>query len=173
MYMKKSTILLSCTVLTVILIGVVLAYYYIFEFPKRSIAERCAGYIPYWETFIDCSGVITITDAWDTNYISIDDHLHGYQIAEIYNLNQITQKNQKMYVINHAISYGYSTNGVETVYYQQLFQNGRVNRNRYNNVSEIPTYLIIDSNSGEVNAFQNINQVPESEQTYFHEIKDK
>lgn len=167
---KKITILIS--ILLLLIIGGSLTYYFMFEAPKKGIAERCAGYVPNWQNFIDCHGVIAFTDSWDVDYISLKDHIHDYEIARIYNLDQLIYVADKIFVINRNTIKGTISDSTKTQYYQELFQNGQLETNYYDSISDIPTYLVIDYVSGEVKAYSDINEVPQDYKQYFSEIQN-
>jgi hypothetical protein len=171
--MKKRVLVVLGSILLLLIVGVALAYYLIIVVSKKEVAERCQGYIPNWSNFIDCHGVIVINDAWDVDYLSLKDHVHGYEIARVHDKNQYVYVDGNIFVINRKIIEGSTSDGARTRYYQKLFQNGMLVTNYYDSVSDIPAYLIIDSESGEVRAFQNIAQVPENKQKYFDQIKEK
>jgi hypothetical protein len=170
--MKKKTIIIIISILVLFVFGSLFIYYYIFETPKKVIAERCAGYDPNWETFINCYGVITITDSWDKDYISLKDHIHGYEIARIYNLKQFINNDEKIFVINRKTIEGSVSNGKKTQYYQELFQNSHLVTSNYDSILDIPTYLVIDYRSGEVEVYKNTESIPQKYKKYFLEIQN-
>lgn len=171
--MKKKTIIIISSVLVVLAIIISTAYYYSFVVPKEAVAERCQNYMPNWENFIECYGVVVVTDAWDEDYISLKDHIHDYEIARIYNQDQYRYADGKVFVINRKNIEKSSSNGIKTTYYQALFQNNKVVEKPYDNVSDIPTYLIIDTQSGEVRDYKDISEASQSEQDYFRELEGK
>jgi|SRR3989339_270104 len=168
--MKKKTTIIIISILLLLIIGGSLTYYFMFEAPKKGIAERCAGYVPNWENFIDCHGVITITDSWDVDYISLKDHIHDYEIARIYNMEQFTYVADKIFVINRKTIKGTISDGTKIRYYQELFQDGQLETNYYDSISNIPTYLVINYVSGEVETYSNIDEAPQEYKQYFLEI---
>lgn len=170
--MKKNKITIIVSVVILLVIGLSLAYYYSFVAPKKAIAERCANYVPYWTDFVECYGVVVINDGWDMDYLSIRDHVHEYEIARIYNLNQLVHTEEKIYVINRKIIEGQTSDGIKIEYYQKLFQNDEVVKKYYDSISDIPTYLVIDYKSGEVSAYKNITDVPENDRGYFEQLKN-
>jgi hypothetical protein len=167
--MKASTI---AVIIVSILVGAVsIAYYFEFVVPEREIVQRCAGYAPNYMDFLECHGVISITDGWDMDYLSLTDHVHKYEVARIYDLKQYIHTDEKIYVINRNTIPRSSSNGSRTLYYQKLFQNGKVVENDYLSISEIPTYLVIDYKSGEVRTYRNIEEVPDAEGSFFAELE--
>jgi hypothetical protein len=169
--MKASTILVI--IFALLIGGGLLAYYFEFVIPEREIAQRCANYVPNWMDFLECHGSIVIQDGWDRDYLTLKDHMHEYEVARIYNLNQYKYTDRSIYVKNRKVIEGSVSDGVKVEYYQRLFQNGKVSRSYYENVSEIPTYLVIDFKTGEVRAYKNIGEAPEDEQVYFIEIENR
>ena len=144
-----------------------------FTIPKKTLAERCQNYVPNWQNFIECYGVVVITDAWDEDYLSLSDHVHNYEIARIHNQDQYRYINGKLYVINKKYIENSSSNNIKITYYQKLFQNNKLNENPYDFIYSIPTYLVIDTQSGEVKAYKNIDKAPQLEQGYFRELEGK
>lgn len=167
--MKASTI---AAIIVSVLVGVFsIAYYFEFVVPGREIAVKCFGYKPDWMVFLDCHGVITITDGWDMDYISLRDHIHKYEVARVYSLDQYKIVGELLYVINRKTIQGSSSNGVRTLYYQRLFQNGNIIEYSYSNVSEIPTYIVINYKSGDARAYKSIDQAPGDEKSVFSELE--
>jgi hypothetical protein len=171
--MKKKTLIITFSILVLLIVGAWFSYYYIFEAPKKDIVARCAGYVPYWENFIECYGTIAITDGWLSDYISLDDHIHNYEIAGIDNINQYIHTDNKIFVINRHLMEGSSSDGTRTRYYLDFFQNGKLTTNYYDSISDIPTYLVIDFRSGEVEAYKNIDEVPQEYRQYFLKLQNR
>lgn len=169
--MNKKTILIIGAVLVLLLIGVLLAYYYSFVVPKKAIAERCENYVPNWENFIDCYGVISVTDAWDVDYLSLKDHVHKYEIARVYNSEQYSYSEGKIYVTNKNTIEGQTSNGQRTYYYQKLYRNNKISTEYYNSISDIPTHLVINTKTGEVKVYKSLTEASETEKQYFAELK--
>lgn len=155
----------------VLFIGGLIAYYQLFVIPEREVAQRCANYVPNWMDFLECHGSIVIQDGWDRDYLTLKDHVHKYEVARIFNLNQYKHTNRNIYVINRKVIEGSVSDGVKVSHYQELFQNGEVSRSYYDEVSEIPTYLVIDFGTSEVRAYKNIGEVPENERINFIELE--
>lgn len=169
---RKMACILVALFSAVIITGV-LCYNYFIKIPTQIIAERCIGYDPEWEDLEDCYGVISIRTGWDINYYYLYDHIHGYEVARIFSIKQYFRNDGKIFVVNRQTIENASSNDGKTIYYQKLFQNGKVTNNSYNNISDIPTYLVINMQSGEVVVYKNIADVPQSEQSYFREIEGK
>ena len=163
----------NLTIISVVLVLVAVvssAWYLSFIAPKKLVAEKCHGFVPNWADFVDCHGMISINDGWDMDYLSLKDHVHKYEIARVDNQNQYIYENNKIFVINRKAIENSSTNGTKTIYYQELFQNGRLSDNPYGEISDIPTFLVVETISGEVEAYKNITDVPIGQQGYFTEI---
>lgn len=156
-----------------LIISVLLAYYFSFVTPKKTVAKKCQGFIPNWADFVDCYGVVTINDGWDMDYLSFKDHINKYEIARVYNQNQYIYTDNKIFVINRKPIENSSSNGNETIYYQKLFQSSQLIEKSYNAISDIPIYLVVDTISGEVQAYKNISDVPENKRAYFIELESK
>lgn len=164
--------ILSIVIIFVVILAVsYFVYHYSFIVPKKGIIEKCEGYIPDWSNFIDCYGVVSITDAWDVDYLSLKDHVHGYEIARVYNFNQYLYVDGKLYVINRDIIEGQTSDGKKTQYYQKLFQNGEISIDYYDSLSDIPTYLIVNTKTGDVRAYRDKTEISETEKIYFSDIE--
>lgn len=170
--MKKITLIII-SIISVIFISGYTLYYFWFAKPEKDIAQRCQGYLPSWMSFIDCHGVVSINDGWDMDYISIEDHIREYEIARVYNVNQYVFVQDKLFVINRKNIENSSSNGDKITYYQALFQNGKLVDNSYTKISDIPTYLIIDTISGEVKAYKDLSEVPIDQQNSFKELENR
>jgi hypothetical protein len=169
--MKKRTTLFISSAVVIFAISVSFAYYHSFVVPKKIIAEKCGNYVPNWNNFIDCYGVIVINDAWDVDYLSVRDHIHEYEIARVYNQDEYIHINEKIFIINMSTIEGQVSDGEKIQYSQELFQGGRLVTNYYDSISDIPTYLIVNIQSGEVRAYKNLEDVPPEEQTIFEQLK--
>jgi hypothetical protein len=165
--MSKKKVLIIFSILAIFLVAISLAYYYSFVAPKEDIAERCQGFVPNWMDFIDCHGVVSINDGWDMDYLSLKDHVHEYEIARVYNQDQYLYVDGKVFVINLNPIEGSASDGLKTEYYQRLFQNGKLVENPYSAISDIPTYLVIDTQSGETQAYRTVDEVPQEYRQYF------
>lgn len=170
--MKKITLIIISIIAIVFISGFTI-YYFWFTKPEKEIFEKCQGFVPSWADFIDCRGIVSINDGWDMDYLSINDHIHKYEIARVYNQNQYVFAQDKLFVINRKNIENSSSNGDKITYYQELFQNGKLADNSYTKVSDIPTYLIIDTISGEVKAYKNLSEVPVDQQPSFKELENK
>ncbi|MCE9585115.1 hypothetical protein K8Q94_00640 [Candidatus Nomurabacteria bacterium] len=170
--MKKITLIIIGAI-AVISIGGFILYFFWFIKPEKEIAEKCQGFTLNWTDFIDCHGIVSIHDGWDMDYLSIDDHMHDYEIARVYNQNQYIFSDNKVFVKNLKTIEGSSYDGLKTEYYQRLFQDGEVVRNFYDAVSDIPTYLVVDIVSGEAKAYKAIIDVPEAEKAYFEDLEKR
>ena len=169
--MKKKTIIITSSIVVVLVIIISIVGYYSFVVPKEVVAERCQNYMPNWENFVECYGVVVITDAWDENYLSLKDHIHEYEIARVYNQKQYLHVDGKVFVINRKNIEKSSSNKVKRTYYQELFQNGKLTEKSYDSISDIPTYLVIDTQSGEVKAYKDLTEASEVEKIYFSAIE--
>ncbi len=149
------------------------SYYYFIRIPNKKIAERCIQYDREWANLEDCYGLISLRYGWDIDYYYLLDHIHDYEIARIYNLDQYIYENNKIFVINRKTIENSSSNGIKTTYYQELFQNGKLSDNPYSEISDIPTFLVVDTVSGEVQAYKNITDVPSDQQSYFTKINNQ
>jgi hypothetical protein len=65
---------------------------------------------------------------------------------------------------------GTRSDGNKTQYLQQLFQNGSITKEYFNDVAQIPNYLVIDVASGEVKDYNSINDIPPEQQEFFRKI---
>jgi hypothetical protein len=168
---KKIKIIIA--IIAILFIAFLGTHYFMFEYPKIGIAKKCQGFVPTWTDFIDCYGIVSINDGWDMDYISLKDHIHKYEIARVYNQNQYIYINNKIFVINLKNIENSASDGFNTTYYQKLFQGGNLIENEYDSISNIPNYLVIDTENGEVKTYKNIDEVPNSEKKYFEDIKNK
>ncbi len=169
--MKGKITIIVVSLVTMTFAGLFLLHYFWFTAPEKKIAAECQGFVPAWLDYVDCSGVVAINDGWDMDHISIRDHIHDYEIARVYNQDQYIFAEGKLSVINRKYIENSASDGVETTYYQRLFQNGEIVRHPYSAISEIPAYLSVDTQTGEVNAYSNIDDVPKNDQKYFLEIE--
>lgn len=170
--MKKTTLIIVSIVI-IIFIGIFSLYYFWFTKTEKEIAARCQGFVPNWPSFVDCYGTVAINDGWDMDYLSIRDHIRDYTIARVYNREQYLYIDNKVFVINRQNIESSSSDEVKTIYNQKLFQDGKLTYTSYDRISDIPIYLIIDTLSGEVKAYKDLNSVAKTEIKYFSEIEDK
>lgn len=170
--MKKNLLIIT-SIVAIIFIGIFTLYYFWFTKPEKEIAIRCQGFVPNWPSFVDFYGTVTINDGWDMDYLSIRDHIHDYTIARVYNQEQYLYIDNKVFVINRKNIESSSSDGVKTTYNQKLFQNGKLLYTPYDRVSDIPTYLIIDTILGEVKAYKNISDIPIDQQNSFKDLENK
>ena len=104
------------------------------------------------------------------DYLSLRDHVHNYEIARVYHVNQYVFLQDKLFVINRKNIENSSSNGDKVTYYQELFQNGKLTETEYSSISDIPNYLVIDVLSGECKTYKTISDVPKDQQVYFNDI---
>lgn len=157
-----------------LLVSIIIAasgYYYFIKIPTKRISERCIQYDPKWENLEDCYGLISIRYGWDIDYYYLLDHVHDYEVARIYGLDQFVYQNGKILVINRQAVEEGETDGVKAKYRQKTFQNGQLTESSYDDISEIPTYLAIDTVSGEVEAYVSAGDAPAEYRPYFSELE--
>lgn len=169
---NKYLILIIIVLVLLVLSGIAFYQHYVLV-PEKAILSKCPNFEPNWSDFVDCYGIITINDGWDKNYLSLKDRLHNYEVARVYNLDQIVNAGDNIYVINRKTIEGSVSDGSKIQYYQELFQNGKLTTNYYDSTNSIPTYLVINYKTGEVRSYKDINMIPEIEKSYFAEIKNK
>jgi hypothetical protein len=85
--MKSASKFAMGAAVTIVFFGGI-AGYLLWIAPAKLVAEKCQGLEPRWSDFIDCDGAISVTDNWDTDYLSVKDHVHNYEIARVHNKNQ-------------------------------------------------------------------------------------
>ncbi|OHA58446.1 MAG: hypothetical protein A2571_01550 [Candidatus Vogelbacteria bacterium RIFOXYD1_FULL_44_32] len=169
--MKRKLLIIVTSVTLIILGGAMFLYYFWFVAPEKKIALECQNFVPSWLDFIECSGVVAINDGWDMDYISLKDHVHDYEIARVYDQKQYLFVENKLFVINQKYIENSASDNVEVTYYHKLFQNGKLIENSYGSISDIPTYLIVDTKTGEVKAYKDLMEASEAEKKYFSEIE--
>jgi hypothetical protein len=129
-------------------------YYYIY-LPEKVIRDRCSFVVPKSIEMDDCYGVISINSAWDVGYIYLTDHIHNYQIARVYNINNIKIYNDYLYIINEEPEF-VDTTGSKPLYLQHLFLDGNVSEIKAKNKSELLNYIIVNYKTGNLVAKQKI-----------------
>lgn len=161
----------------ILLAGLILVGYFLFDKywngPDRKIAARCINYSATQPGLIDCFGTISIYDSWDADYLSIDDHVHNYELARIFDLRNFRVAGNKFYVKNEQIIEGYVSDGKKIQYYQKLFQDNQLKTNYYSAQTDIPQYFVIDYKTGEVSAYKDLKSVPANERNYFGSLEKR
>lgn len=105
-------------------------------------------------------------------YLGLKNNLfHDYTIARVYNREQYLYIDNKIFVINRKNIESISSDGAKITYKQELFQNGKLVYTPYDRISDIPTYLIIDTILGEVKAYSNISDIPIGEQNILTKVR--
>ena len=153
-------------ILLAIVIGSLLYNGYLYN---QKMVQKCTNYNPDWLGLDDCYGVISISHGFDTNGYLITDHVHGsYILAEVNYLNDYKFQNGKFFVKSREPIECRLSNGK---YCQNLYQNNQQNTTYYDSQLDIPLYLIIDTETGNVNAYKSINEVSESDKKVFEELE--
>lgn len=154
--------------LPLILIVGVSIFWYNGQVYDKEMATKCIQYNPSWLGLIDCYGVVSIKQAWDIKGYYLDDHVHGYELAEIDNLNDYKFQDGYIYVKNREpFTCSITDQSGIKQFCQKLFQDNRLKSSYYSSISDIPLYLVIDTQTGNVDAYKFIDTVPEDEKKFF------
>jgi hypothetical protein len=167
---KKLIIFLLLILLMIVGIGVFLYNGHVYN---QEMSKKCIGYNPDWTLLDDCFGVISISHGFDTNGYLMTDHAHGnYILAAIDKLSDYRFSNGKVFVINRVpIECSVIDKNNKKQFCQNLYQNKKSVTNYFDKQSDIPIYLAIETQTGEVTTFQSLDKVPKNEKSIFMELE--
>jgi hypothetical protein len=165
---KKETIIISIAV--ILILGLAFALNSYVSNKNKEVSSRCTNYDAKNDA-VDCYGLISIYANEGPGYtLNLNDPSLDF-IASINNLNEFKVIGNYLYVINkqphtcfdnltHKYCFDFRVNGKYTGY-------------EYNSISEIPTYLIVDTQNGNENLYVNPQEASSSAQVIFKEIEGK
>ncbi|MBT7228746.1 hypothetical protein HN859_04470, partial [Candidatus Parcubacteria bacterium] len=132
-------------------------------------------------SFQNCFGLINIDKDKISGYYRIWDDKHNYNVVSILDLDQYLLKDQKIYIYD-KLDYGnpqkyFSTilgdgNNSELLYLRSFLKDGNLENFQYRSMEEIPSYFIIDINTGEISLYKTYDEMLEEDKIIFKEIGD-
>lgn len=141
---------------------------------QQRVLIQCPELRQYQTSLEACYGILVIqTQVDDTisKYL-INDYKHGlYVVSAINNKNRYRVEGNTMYIIDereHTGTIRHDNGPIKSIV--DVYQNGKVITLEFDNPEDIPNYVTVDINSGEVARYKTINEVPESAKMIFQEI---
>lgn len=155
-----------------ILMGMSLVFYNITTHARSIFYRKCSPVVPLSVfspiSMHNCKGIISIEIGMMDNYYSVYDHMHSYEVGQVTEPDKINYVNNKMYFVSTQNEYDwYGIKDGKKGYLKKFYKNSHIEDNEYYNFDDIPTYLIVDTQTGRVQTFLSLDQVPVEERGYF------
>jgi hypothetical protein len=135
----------------------------------RQVIDRCVGYDPQWWAMLDCYGVISIWRPDNSGYLILNNVSRGWIVAEISDADNFIMQNNQMYIIDTAPKGGCAV--AERGNFCRDFQvNGETKVFGYKSADAVPTYLIIDTKTGDERFYANLKDAPQADRAIFEQL---
>jgi hypothetical protein len=139
---------------------------------RQVILDRCTGYDANWLDMVDCYGVISIH--WNDNgkYDLVNNVDRGWTVAEINSPTDFNLETGRIYLISITLP-GLCAVASRGKYCAEFQVNGEPKELGYASADQVPTYLIIDTKTGDERFYANLNDVPEAERASFQRLANR
>jgi hypothetical protein len=167
---RNLIVLITC----IIAIAIVLVAFFSLKWndERQVILDRCTGYDANWLDMVDCYGVISIH--WNDNgkYDLVNNVDRGWTVAEINSPTDFNLETGKIYLISITPP-GLCAVASRGKYCAEFQVNGEPKELGYASADQVPTYLIIDTKTGDERFYANLNDVPEAERASFQRLANR
>jgi hypothetical protein len=165
--MKKSYVIAIVVVLVACLLLCIQVFYWGPTWKK--IVDRCTDYNPRWLGMLDCYGVISVWQPDNSGYLIQNNTQSGSIIAQIKSADDFIVQSNEMYLID--ITPKSACNNLVPGKYCGSFQiNGKAKTYYYDSPDQVPTYLIIDTETGDERSYANLADAPQSDRVIFQSL---
>jgi hypothetical protein len=168
---KTKNYIIASGAALILVVGVaVIIYSGVVDLQKQQIAARCTGYDPQWEGLFDCYGLISIFGSDQNTYQVQDNKEPGAIVAEIDNPNDFIIEGYNMYL--RDIEPKVTCNNLVPGKYCGVFQvNGKKVEYDYDTADQVPTYIIINTITGDERFYVHPQEASSSVQAIFEGLQ--
>jgi hypothetical protein len=119
---------------------------------------------------MDCCGVISIWERWNDRAYPVEDNRDpGPIIAQIKSVDDFIVQGDQMYLID-VTPKGICNNLVPGKYCGDFQVKGQSKAYYYDGPDQVPTYLVIDTKTGDERFYANVNDAPQSDRAIFQSL---
>ncbi len=137
----------------------------------QKVTVRCINYNPEWRGIVDCYGIISISSD-DGEYFLGRTTEPGPIFAYIKNSNAFTLRDNDMYFVD-VTPKGICNNLMSDKYCANFQVKGESKNYYYDTPEEVPTYIIIDTQTGDERFYAKIEDAPAYDQMIFRELLEQ
>jgi hypothetical protein len=146
-------------IVLVVTVAFVLAWFF-YEPPSwRQMINRCTDYDPHWLGMVDCYGLISIWQPHNSEYLVENNKQPGPIIAQIKSADAFIVKGNEMYLVE-ITPLGRCAVPARGKYCRDVQVNGEPEELGYDSPNKVPTFLIIDTNTGDERFYADLTDVP-------------
>ncbi|MDA9475085.1 hypothetical protein XI03_11360 [Bradyrhizobium sp. CCBAU 65884] len=131
--------------------------------------SRCTDYNPQWLGMLDCYGVISIWERDNSGYLVQNNKHTGPIVAQIKSPNAFVVYANLMYLIDITPK-GICNNLVPGKYCGDFQVNGQPKSYYYDRPEQVPTYLVIDTKTGDERFYANLKDAPVADRAIFERL---
>jgi hypothetical protein len=135
----------------------------------KKIVDRCADYNPQWLGMLDCYGVISVWQPDNSGYLIQNNSKSGSIIAQIKSADDFIVRSNEMYLIDITPK-GVCNNLVPGKYCGSFQINGNERTYYYDSPDQVPTYVIIDTKTGDERVYANLADAPQIDRVVFQSL---
>lgn len=121
-------------------------------------------------SFVDCFGILSV-ETNDSAY-TIRDDKHDYNIAIVGSKKDYLLQNDFLYIYDDYFKKIAKPDSKEPVNYgMEYFVNGEVKLFTYPHIPDIPKYIKVEINTGEVTLYKTYDQMPKDAKQIYEELE--
>jgi hypothetical protein len=132
----------------------------------QRVIDRCIGYDPQWRGMLDCYSVISIWQPDNSGYLIINNRRPGAILAQIGAADDFIVESNQMYLVD-VTPKGKCAVPARGQFCRDFQVNGEPKEFGYDNPDQVPTYLIIDTKTGNEHFYANLKDAPASDRAIF------
>ena len=119
----------------------------------------------------DCFGAVSISQSWDIKGYSLKDHVHNVMLAEIDTSNGYKFQDGNIYVKNRSpFNCSVTDNNGKQQFCIHTVENNQLVTKYYDNQSDIPLYLVIQTQTGNVTSYLDLSEMPQNDLVNFQNL---
>jgi hypothetical protein len=156
-------------VISVVIISFIVGWFFYVPPSWQQVINRCTNYDPQWLGMLDCYGVISIWQPDNSGYLVQNNKHLGPTIAQIKAVDEFIVRDDQMYLIDITPK-GVCNNLAPGKYCGDFQIDGEPKTLYYDSPEEVPTYLIIDTKTGNERFYANLKDTPEADRALFERL---
>jgi hypothetical protein len=169
MFMRKTFIIIIAVSVTLL---IVLVWFFHVPSSGQNVLSRCTDYNPEWLGMVDCYGVVSIWQPNNSGYLVENNAIPGSIIAQIQNQDSFVVRSDRLY-LRDITPKGICNNLVPGKYCGNFQVDGEQKTFYYDSPDRVPTYLIINTKTGDEQFYIKPQDASSADQSVFQELLTK
>jgi len=165
----------------VTLVSVMTLVYFAINLKGGQIESRCSDVINFNQyggfgadlRFLECYGILAKEQDLDDGHFQLYDHMNKYIVAVLSKEKSLRVIDYRAYLLQpQSESYSIRYDADLSEYYVWYYSDGRFKQLAFKNLDQIPKYISVDINNGEVTIYpNNLEEITEVEKKIFQELE--